>query len=65
MDRKQVIIVALLIVAIVLSTASVMLNVSVFGGLQIKEAEKLPFSGEVGIGVLPSGSDSVVGGNAG
>jgi hypothetical protein len=65
MDRKQVIIVALLFVAIVLSTASVMLNVSVFGGLQIREAEKLPSSGEIGINVLPSGSDSVVGGNAG
>jgi hypothetical protein len=42
----------------------VMLNVSVFSGLQIREVPSVPSSGEIGIGVLPSDGDSVSGGNS-
>ena len=62
MDKKQVIVVALLVVAIVLSAASVMMNVSVINDVDIQEAPASPGFGEVSVTVLETPQNT--GGNA-
>ena len=52
MDKKQVVIVALLLIAVVLSTASVMMNVSVLNNVEIHEASADPDLANVKINVL-------------
>jgi len=54
MDRKQVVIVALLIVAVVLSTASVMMNVSVLNNVKISEMPPQPDEANIELIVLPN-----------
>lgn len=54
MDKKQVVIVALLVVAIVLSTASVMMNFSVMNNIHISEAPAVPQNSQVAVTILPT-----------
>ena len=54
MDKKQVVIVALLVVAIVLSTASVMMNFSVMNNIHISEAPVAPQNSEISLTILPT-----------
>jgi len=53
MDQKQVIIVSLLVIAIILSAASVMMNVSVLSNVQIRESSA-PQAPSVSLEVLES-----------
>jgi hypothetical protein len=52
MDRKQVIIVALLVIAILSSATSVLLNLSVINGISIKGVMSVTPTGEVSFNVL-------------
>jgi hypothetical protein len=63
MDRKQVIVVALLIVAIVLSTASVLMNVQVLNHLEISESGAGAGTGNIVFEVLPQDASNSNGGS--
>ena len=56
MDKKQVMIVALLLVAVILSSASVMMNVSVLNKVEITQTAPQPDAGSIGITVLQNPS---------
>lgn len=58
MEKKQVIVISLLALAIVLSAASIIMNVSVISGVSINEAPAAPSSSEVAINILPSNQNS-------
>ena len=61
MEQKQVIVIALLVMAIILSTASVMMSVSVMNSIQIREAPAVPRSSGVALEVLPSPDQNIGG----
>jgi len=54
MEKKQVVIIALLIIAVVLSTASVMMNVSVLNNVKISEMPPQPDEANIELKVLPN-----------
>jgi len=53
MEKKQVIIVSLLIIAIILSTASVVMNVSIMKDISLPEEGTSP-AGDIFLEVLPT-----------
>ena len=63
MDRKQVIVVSLLLVAIVLSTASVMMNVSVLDSVEITQTTGNPDNGNLKL-VIESTPENSLGGSS-
>ena len=52
MEQKQVIVIALLVMAIILSTASVMMSVSVMNSIQIREAPTVPQTSGLSLQIL-------------
>ena len=64
MDKKQVMVVALLLVAIVLSTTSVMMNVSILNNVEISEAPAAPGNADISliVGQTPANTGGVFNG---
>lgn len=63
MGRKQVVIVTLLIIAIVLSASSVLMNVSVMNDVEFTEAPAEPETPDISLVISPP--ETTLGGTAG